>query len=143
MSKHNRSFRRASQKREFEKIYVVATEGEKTEKIYFESFNGIEFRKRIQIKTLPTRGGQSSPNAVVKRLRTYDKKAGLKPKDELWIVIDDDGRPEEQLQAVVNECKSKNNYFHAISNPCFELWLLLHQENPKPPHKARHWFSNG
>ncbi len=136
MSNRNRSFKRPSQKRELEKIYVVATEGEKTEKIYFEFFNGVEYRKKIQVKVLPTKSGKSSPQAVVKRLQKYAIQTRLKPKDELWVVIDDDGRPKEQLQVVANECNKKENYFLAISNPCFELWLLLHQENPKTPYKA-------
>ena len=133
MSKGKRSLKRPSPKRELEKVYVVATEGEKTEKIYFEFFNGVEYRKKIQVKVLPTKKGKSSPKAVIKRLQDYAQKTRLKPKDEFWVVIDDDERPKEQLQAVANECKQKDNYFLAISNPCFELWLILHQENPKTP----------
>lgn len=51
----------------------------------------------------------------------------LDQNDELWAVIDHDGRPEKVLNNVAREAK-KENYCLADSNPCFELWLLLHHK---------------
>ncbi|AFZ51763.1 RloB family protein [Dactylococcopsis salina] len=117
----------------FSNPYLVATEGEKTEEIYFNIFRTPEYRKNIQVKILSARRGNSSPKAVMKRLQSKAREMDLQSGDELWVVIDDDKRPKEQLQVIVNECKEKHNYFFAISNPCFELWLLLHQKNYKAP----------
>lgn len=30
---------------------------------------------------------------------------------------------------VISKCKKEGNMFVAVSNPCFELWLLLHIKN--------------
>lgn len=49
--------------------------------------------------------------------------------DELWICIDTDhwirGGHQAELSQVLQECRSKG-YGVAISNPCFEVWLLMH-----------------
>jgi hypothetical protein len=121
MAKQRRSFNRPLPKRDLEKIYIIATEGEKT-----------DYRKKIHIKVLPTRKGSSSPQAVVKRLKEYANEASLKAKDELWVVIDVPEWTEEQLQSVFDTCL-KEKYFLAASYPSFEIWLVLHQENPKTP----------
>ena len=47
--------------------------------------------------------------------------------DVFGIVIDRDcsGRPEAQIQRVIDKCNRKG-YHCFITNPCFEFWLLLH-----------------
>lgn len=133
MAKQRRSFQRKPKKRTVKKVYLVATEGEKTEEIYFEMFRTPEYRKNIQVEIVSARRGNSSPEAVMKRLKGKARDMNLQSGDELWVVIDDDKRPKKQLQVIVNECNKKDHYFCAISNPCFELWLLLHQKNSKTP----------
>ena len=41
------------------------------------------------------------------------------------MVIDVDRWKESELGDVAQQCEQKK-YFLAVSNPCFELWLLLH-----------------
>lgn len=130
MARQKRSFNRPLPKRDLEKIYVIATEGKKTEKIYFDVFNGEKYRKNIQVKVLPTGKGSSSPLAVFKRLKEYASKVSLKKKDELWVVIDVPEWTEEQLQFVFDQCL-KEKYFLAASYPSFEIWLVLHQQKLK------------
>lgn len=109
-------------------LYVIATEGAVTEKIYFSS---IFQRKNIRMPILETKSGNSSPDKVFKRLINYKRKYNASP-DELWLVIDRDYWELETLKQIAKECKSKG-YNLIISNPCFELWLLLHQDKPKQP----------
>lgn len=46
--------------------------------------------------------------------------------DELWLVVDRDRWTEAMLSRVATEC-AQDNFMHvALSNPCIELWLLLH-----------------
>ncbi len=57
--------------------------------------------------------------------------------DEFWLIMDVDDHTDqtivdsegksnlEKWNAVLNEC-NENNYQYAVSNPFFELWLLLH-----------------
>ena len=109
-------------------LYVIATEGEVTEKIYF---NGAFRRKNIRMPILETRKGKSSPNNVLKRLAKYKREYNAPPV-ELWLVIDRDYWKKETLEIIEHECNSKG-FNLIISNPCFELWLLLHQNNPRQP----------
>ena len=48
----------------------------------------------------------------------------------VWIIYDIDDFPEENVNSVVDLCKSFSNQettYHAIwSNQCIELWFLLH-----------------
>lgn len=51
------------------------------------------------------------------------------PEDEIWIVFDVDKqsgstRRTQVIQATEDACRRGWNV--AVSNPCFELWLLLH-----------------
>jgi hypothetical protein len=32
----------------------------------------------------------------------------------------------EKIPEIISECKKQSNMFVAVSNPCFEFWLLLH-----------------
>lgn len=51
--------------------------------------------------------------------------------DEFWIVFDIDNNLQDRNEfgMILEEC-DKKNYCHAISNPFFELWLLLHYSTP-------------
>lgn len=50
--------------------------------------------------------------------------------DEVWVVFDTEGPQHSRGEAVRNAIEqAKNLKFHtAVSNPCFEFWLLLHFE---------------
>ena len=48
------------------RLIIIASEGEKTEKQYFES--GLFGNRRVQVKVLETQDGRSAPNWVLARL---------------------------------------------------------------------------
>jgi hypothetical protein len=48
-------------------LFIVATEGEKTEKIYFSVFRS----SRLKVRLLPTLDGKSSPNSVLERISEF------------------------------------------------------------------------
>lgn len=129
-------FRGIRAQRRVRKLFVIATEGSKTEAHYFALFQGPMARKNIKIEVLPTRGGASSPAAILRRLNEYAHKNQLSNSDELWLVIDVDRWGDKMLQAVATECK-KRKFHTAVSNPSFELWLLLHQEKPRIPRTVK------
>ena len=107
-------------------IILVASEGEKTEKQYFE-FSFFRHRK-VVIETIPSKDGKSAPNWVLENLKDAVKKRSLshKQQDHLWVVIDrDEWKPEDLLELKNQRCESLPINI-ALSNPCFELWLLLH-----------------
>ena len=103
-------------------LYVVATEGEKTEAQYLEAFHN----SRVRVVTLPTdTDGKSAPTHVSERLDVFRSGYDLEPGDELWLMFDVDHHRAEQLSAVCLEAVQKGINL-AVSNPCFELWLCLH-----------------
>ncbi|WP_395142823.1 RloB family protein [Armatimonas sp.] len=101
------------------KLFVVAIEGDKTERRYLEPL-----RKRygVEMTILPPQG-HSSPQAVLKKLKDYQASEDWMLGDELWLMVDVDKW--HRLPEVCHEAKTAG-YEIAISNPRFELWLWLH-----------------
>ena len=108
-------------------LIVIATEGRKTEKRYFES--SCFKNSRVHIKVLPSENNNSAPNHVYLRIKEFCDNLQLKEdKDQFWIVLDKDRWKEATLILIQSETR-KIKRFHlrmAISNPCFEIWLYLH-----------------
>lgn len=111
------------------RIIVIASEGKDTERIYFQALASEYANPRVHVHILE-RGedeqNNSSPEHVLKQLNDYKRDYSLEEDDELWLVIDKDRWTEAMLSHVAAEC-AQNDFMHmALSNPCFELWLLLH-----------------
>lgn len=86
----------------------------------------------------------SSPEHVLKQLNDYKDQYELESDDELWLVVDRDRWTEAMLSQVATEC-AQDNYMHmALSNPCIELWLLLHLVDVTllPPEELLLWMEN-
>ena len=107
------------------RLFVVAVEGEKTEQQYLEAlaYQGVISRSKVKIHVIPAVDGRSAPEHVLARLDAFQ--VNLKPLDEKWLVLDVDRFGVKKLALVCREAVSKR-YQLAISNPCFEWWLLLH-----------------
>jgi hypothetical protein len=127
-----RNFRPRSRRSGFRdaKLIIIATEGMQTERIYFEDMASPRYyyNPRIHVNVLEPEGTASSPEHVLQRLRQFRKQYHLNRYDELWLVVDRDRWPEAMLATVSARCQQAN-YFMAVSNPCFELWLLLHLQS--------------
>lgn len=107
------------------RLVVIASEDRYAVKNYFDRFRP----KRVQFRVLPTEDGDSSPNSILQRLEEFCEEYQIGPGDELWYCGDVDHWAESNhistLTSVMAKCRQKG-YFVALSNPCFELWLLLH-----------------
>ena len=112
---------RSSRTREINKRIVIATEG-KTERLYFDAMTADDRYSNVKFAKLTT----PDPDAVIRSLdhekRKIEQKFELNEDDEFWVVIDKD---RNDLQAVSKKVRRKG-YCLAESNPCFEVWLLLH-----------------
>lgn len=122
-----RSFSRKTGFRD-SKLIVIATEGEVTEHQYF---NGLKLHKdykspRLHIEILKRGTGNSDPKACLNELNEFKKEYHLTRDDELWLVCDVDRWGDRKLAEVGRLCRQKK-YLFAVSNPCFEAWLLLHK----------------
>lgn len=105
------------------KLFVIATEGQDTEKQYFEMFGS----RKVKVEVRATGDdNKSAPEYVIERLDKFKDKYGISEDDELWLVLDvDRWVKRDQLIAVCPQARQKG-YQLAISNPCFEIWLCLH-----------------
>lgn len=111
------------------KLIVVASEGRKTESIYFEALRDTIALSNVIIEVLKRDDNHSSPDNVLAQLKDFKSQYSLEDDDELWMVIDRDKWTEKMLSDVARQC-GQDKYLHiALSNPCFELWLLLHLED--------------
>lgn len=118
---------------EAEKMFVLSYEGKVSEKKYFEDFRKSELFNDsglieiISLKRPQNRG--SDPISVKKLLQEAKREYHFKNTDEFWLIIDRDDWEEihnHNFDKLVDDCKKENNFFLAMSNPCFEIWLILH-----------------
>jgi hypothetical protein len=111
------------------RLIVIASEGMHTEKIYFEDMASVKYYRNpgVHVEVLERDETASSPEHVIITLDNYRKKYSLtlNKDDELWLVIDRDRWKLRELSSVATKCYQKS-FLLACSNPCFELWLLLH-----------------
>lgn len=112
------------------RLIIIAAEGECTEKIYFEALQRRVQNSRVHIKILERSEEDrhnSSPEFVLSQLVQYKDESQLADDDELWLVIDKDQWTLKALKTVAQRCEQDTALHLALSNPCFELWLLLHR----------------
>jgi hypothetical protein len=109
-------------------LIVIATEGKKTEKVYFEYLSSRFKNSRVNVRVLTNVDNHSSPEQVMGVMDNFLKEIQLEENDQCWLVIDRDRWETETLSRVASLCSQKNISL-AISNPSFEFWLLLHVKN--------------
>lgn len=122
MAKRRRVFKRPLPTRDRRKLFLVASEGDVTEELYFKALNA---NVTVDIKPIPSKN-RSNPKGVLANLLKDNR--SLEKGDERWIVIDKDSWSDEELKHVFDFCKAKGIGM-AVSTPQFEFWLLLHFEN--------------
>lgn len=125
MGGKRRRFQRKLGHRRYRKLFIIATEGTKTEPQYFSLFNSLDPVVRVHC----LKGGlSSSPAHILQRMEQFLIQEELASSDEAWLVIDRDRWTPQQLnQLHIWTSKSKKHNL-ALSNPKFEFWLLLHFE---------------
>lgn len=106
-------------------LIVIASEDRYAVKQYFDLFRST----RIQFRVLETEHGHSAPAHVLDRLDGFMQEYNFGPGDEFWLVCDTDHWIDsghiQNLRQVIQLCRQKGIDV-ALSNPCFDLWLLLH-----------------
>lgn len=105
---------------------LIVCEGEATEPCYFKAHRSA---RRLRTATVEVRGHEcgSDPQSVVgwaarqKQLATRNRD----PFDSVWCVFDLDQRADADIRAA-RELAGSHGIRVALSDPCFELWYLLH-----------------
>ena len=129
------------------RLIVIASEGKDTERIYFKALAKEYSNPRVHVHILErsvAEQNNSSPEHVLKQLNDYKSQYELEADDELWLVVDKDRWTEAMLSRVATECSQEVAMHMALSNPCFELWLLLHIEDVAllTPEEQKQWMEN-
>lgn len=119
---------RIAGRRDIRKLFVIVSEGEKTEKTYFDDLAADDRFNHPSVHVETIQPVDSSPDHVLARLTEFNDEYELGVDDELWLVIDRDRWKVPMLQRVTQQAIQKRFYV-ADSNPCFELWLLLHHRS--------------
>lgn len=144
------------------KIIFLSFEGSATEEEYFERVSQLfdEIKSRIQfvsvaedaVHTAADRRtedqnillSKTRPIQLLDRIEQFkiEKDSiyqfSAYPDDEFWIVTDVDQNWDlwkEEWDQTIALCQEKN-YKYAISNPFFEIWLLLHHDLPSDEDKS-------
>ena len=129
------------------RLIVIASEGKDTERIYFKALAKEYTNPRVHVHILERSEDEqnnSSPEHVLKQLNDYKGHYELESDDELWLVVDRDRWTEAMLSHVATEC-AQDNFMHVtLSNPCIELWLLLHlvDATSLSPEEQQQWLEN-
>jgi hypothetical protein len=121
------------------KLYIIAAEGDKTEYQYFNALT-IKYEEDFRLSNIHVEfidrkeeeAGNSDPQYVYKTLlKLYEElkeNYDLQEYDELWMIIDTDDYDNRKLtiSELAQKCCENPIYKLCISNPCFEIWLILH-----------------
>lgn len=119
---------------------LICCEGKVTEPSYF---NGLKNELRIRLVRIEVLPAGPNPKTIVdyavEKKREAEDLASRRGDDnlkydEVWCVFDVDSHPHI---ADAKQKASANGVRLAISNPCFELWLLLHFQDQRA-HIERH-----
>jgi hypothetical protein len=108
---------------------LVFVEGLRTEEIYLTYWRR-RYRDRVRVEIDDYRGGplQLVERAVdAQRIEARDERKGRgRAHDQIWCMFDRDEHP-NFAQAI--DLAERHGINLAISNPCLELWFILHFED--------------
>ena len=120
---------------------LVVSEGDVTEPEYIRGLQCACRNPRVTIEVAPEHG---VPKTLVEHAKRHKERAQANADregddnlayDSVWCVFDIDEHP--RIGEAI-EMARDNGISLAISNPCSELWLLLHfRENPGAQHRAK------
>jgi len=115
--------RRKRNTRKPERKVIIVCEGAKTEKNYF---NGLKTRNS-GVEIVPVSSKYTDPKNIVRFAEERIRKWGIDfdEGDGVWCVFDVDENTDQILKDTHEHAETKNIKI-ALSNPCFELWFLLH-----------------
>jgi RloB-like protein len=110
--------------------FILICEGEKTEPAYFEALKARYPTAMISVEYVAPAG---VPLTIKDKVR--DRMAELRQEkrhnpsvkaDTVWAVFDRDEHP--KVAEAITGCEAAGGQV-AYSNPCFEVWLILHHED--------------
>ena len=128
--------RRGSKPRRTKPVILIVTEGEKSEPKYFQHFRTRQNNVEVRVVPNSKNGCKTDYLNLIRKASRICKEDDLTPKsgDSVWIITDGDVnyqakdavKKKNEALAWARTIAEKEAYSLLISNPCFELWYLLH-----------------
>ncbi|MCC3243719.1 RloB family protein [Methylocystis sp. WRRC1] len=129
-----KSLKRVVGKRPTKIKFYIYTEGANTEPEYFRHLASSNKGTLVGIQIVPAAGVPltiaTKACAHAKDLVRAAKRDSALKNDKVWAVFDQDEHP--GVREALGMCRSAG-VGTAFSNPCFELWLILHYEDFDKP----------
>lgn len=137
-NRHAPPAKRSTRNQPQRRIVRLLTEGRRTEVEYFAKLAAL-YRDRVTVDFEPLHGTpmtlvDRAVTLVEQRQRTMRRGRGDTPFDEIWCIFDRDEHPFVEAAIALAEL---HEIGVAFSNPCFELWLVLHVTDLRR-HTERH-----
>lgn len=135
--------RRVPGQRNPRRVIRVLTEGAVTEPAYL-----VQWGRRSHNTHIDFAESGMAPLSLVQHAREHQRtneRRGSKGRgdfDEIWCIFDVDEHP--NLNQAITEARQSGIQV-ALSNPCFELWLILHHQDQTAPidrHRAQRLASD-
>ncbi|MCY4372475.1 MAG: RloB family protein [Spirochaetaceae bacterium] len=141
MARHHRrrerpapNLKRRRSQREPKRRFLLYCEGKNTEPAYFEAIKSTCASTLIAVEVTP---GVGVPYTIAKRAVQRARAEGLvrgsrrsrdsfEENDQVWAVFDRDEHP--RFDEAIALC-DRHGVLVGRSNPCFELWLILHERD--------------
>lgn len=120
---HNRSNRYIASRSQ-RRIIRVMSEGYITEPEYLRRL--AKSNSNIVLKIV--KSGKSPDTLVREAQKLYRSTNRIRSSDQVWCIFDVDDVSKQSIEKIRTRA-SANGIKTATSNPCFELWLVLHKEN--------------
>lgn len=119
-------------------MFVLFCEGKNTEPGYFDAIDRLWASALVNVQSVPGVGVPSTiANKATEHARSLRRrrKDSFEEGDEVWAVFDRDEH--HRFEEAVRTCEHQGVKV-ARSDPCFELWLVLHERDYDAPCTRHH-----
>lgn len=116
----SRDLRRRPRQQQPRQSILIVCLGEQTE---FRYFQALKQDFRLPAVRVAIESTSRDPHSVIALARRLHKQGAF---DEVWCVFDHEFPPNNTLFQPAVEAARQNSFKLAVSNPAFEVWLLLH-----------------
>ncbi|MGB8842456.1 MAG: RloB family protein [Aliidongia sp.] len=145
--KGSRSLKRPVGTRLPKRKFIIYTEGKNTEPDYFRALErgvtgALVAVEIVDAAGVPTTIAEKACLRAKKIKKGRSKRSSFEEDDRVWAVFDRDEHL--KVNEAIQKCYS-NSVGIAFSNPCFELWLILHHtdfDRPDDRHGVQAHFAS-
>jgi RloB-like protein len=132
--------RKVRQEQQLKPLLRIYCEGTKTEPNYIQGYLDKFFSTNRRLKVVKIEDTKKNTPKELVGVAVIAKKLANKTglSDAFWVVYDRESQHKysDALHYKAYDTAQKNNISVALSNVCFEVWLLLHLQNTTAPYSC-------